>query len=107
MPEPTLLDTFGPGASQDADSLMLDKADLTGLTPSAVNSAESLLVAILNKTKETLTPANFESNEDQSVVITEGFQSIVLRGENNYQVRNLNVALYSLLPTADIDPNIY
>lgn len=43
----TLQQLFGTNAVQDNQSLVIRKSDLPGLTPSANNTAESLLVAIL------------------------------------------------------------
>lgn len=81
MAEPTITDVFGAGASQTATTLTIEKSDLaaTGLTASATNSAESLLVAIALTAKAALTENNFGSNSDQSVTIVPGFDSIVAR----------------------------
>lgn len=43
----TLQQLFGTNAAQDSQSLVIRKGDLPGLTASANNTAESLLVAIL------------------------------------------------------------
>ena len=43
----TLQQLFGTAALQDSQTLTIYKADLPGLTPSANNTAESLLVSIL------------------------------------------------------------
>lgn len=43
----TLQQLFGVNATQNSQSLVIAKADLPLLTPSSVNSAESLLAAIL------------------------------------------------------------
>ena len=87
MAEPTLTQVFGTNAAQTATTLTITKADLTGLTASANNSAESLFVAILLKAKSYLTTTNYEANIDQSVVIeTPGFnaQSLVTRNNAQY-----------------------
>lgn len=51
----TLEKIFGVGATQDSEVLIIQKTSLPHLTPSAANTAESLLVAILIKAL-----ANFE-----------------------------------------------
>lgn len=67
MPEPTLENVFGPGATQEADTLTISKSALAavGLTPQAVNNAEGLLAAILRVAANTLTTANQQLNPDQ------------------------------------------
>lgn len=48
----TINEWFGVNASQTADTFTISKSDLPGLTPSANNSAESLLSAIILKARE-------------------------------------------------------
>lgn len=47
MQQLSLTQIFGVGASQDADVLIINKTSLKRLTPTANNTAESLLAAIL------------------------------------------------------------
>lgn len=108
MAEPTLQQIFGAGATQSATELILSKADLTGLTASANNSAESLFVAILLKAKAYLTTANYDANIDQSVVIeTPGFnaQSLVTRNNTQYRQYSETVNLYKVDSSGAIDPD--
>lgn len=71
MAEPTLAAVFGAGASQDGSTLTISKADLVavGLTPSASNTAESLLAAIAKLASNSLTVTNQQTNPDQDIVI--------------------------------------
>lgn len=89
MAEPTLTEVFGAGARQDEATLTIAKADLAtvGLTPSANNSAESQIVAILLLAKINLTTTRQESNPEQSVTIDDGFGSeqLVPRNNNTYR----------------------
>lgn len=110
MAEPTLQQVFGANATQDATKITIQKADLAGvgLTASANNSAESLLVAILLNAKTTLTPANYETNIDQSITIeTPGFnaQSLVTRNNTQYRQYTQTVNLYKVDSSAALNPD--
>lgn len=85
MPEPTLINVFGTGASQTATTLTIDKAALAavGLTASANNTAESLLAAVILQAQSELTQTKFGTNPDQSVYIAPGFNSIIQRDDGN------------------------
>jgi hypothetical protein len=78
MAEPLLTDIFGAGATQNASSITLLKADLP-LTAGINNRAEQILAAIVKKASLTLTPANYGTNPDQSVNMAAGFDSLVYR----------------------------
>lgn len=69
MAEPTLAEVFGANASQTATTLTIDKGDLspTGLTPSATNTAESILAAIIKRLLSNLTVEYQLLNPDQSI----------------------------------------
>jgi hypothetical protein len=108
MAEPTLQQVFGANATQDTTTLTISKADLTGLTASANNSAESLFVAILLKAKSYLTATNYEANIDQSITIeTPGFnaQSLVTRNNVQYRQYSETVNLYKVDSSSAIDPD--
>ena len=108
MAEPTLQQVFGANATQTATELTITKADLTGLTASANNTAESLLVGILLKAKQQLTTANYEANIEQGVVIeTPGFnaQSLVTRNNAQYRQYTEEVRLYKVDSSSAIDPD--
>ena len=108
MAEPTLTQVFGAGATQTSTTLTITKADLTGLTASANNSAESLFVAILLKAKEYLTTVNYDANIDQSItVVTPDFnaQSLVTRNNTQYRQYTQTVNLYKVDSSSAIDPD--
>lgn len=109
MPEPTLIQVFGSGATQSATTLSINKADLTavGLTAIIDNSAESLLVAIMLLAKNHLTTTNFGTNLDQSTTIEEGFETLTTRGTSSVRQKQLNFNLYKVEPTVTIDPDDY
>lgn len=108
MAEPTLTQIFGAGAAQNSTTLTISKADLTGLTASANNSAESLFVALLLKAKDYLTTANYDANTDQSVTIVTpdfGAQSLVTRNNTQYRQYVQTVNLYKVDNSSAIDPD--
>lgn len=47
--QPSLQDFFGDSVTQDESALVITKADLPYLTPLANNTAQSLVIALLNK----------------------------------------------------------
>jgi hypothetical protein len=109
MAEPTLVALFGANAVQDADTLTLSKTDLAavGLTPSANNSAEALLTAIVKKAGMVLTPNNQDLNPDQSITIEDGFPSIIQRNDTNYRQNQKTISFQKLDTQAEIDPDDY
>ncbi|MFM6607443.1 MAG: hypothetical protein ACKPH3_25790 [Dolichospermum sp.] len=110
MPQPTLTEVFGSGATQTATTLTISKSALAtvGLTASQDNSAESLLAAILLIAKINLTETKFESNIDQSIVIDNGFKSTTIRGNNTqYLTDQLTVTLAKVDPLSPLDPDDY
>lgn len=109
MAEPTLVQVFGASATQDSTTLTITKSDLTGLTASGSNSAESLLAAIILKAQSYLTQTNFDSNTDQSIYIAAGFSSFTTRGVDNdsYRVDQLTLNLAKLDSGATLDPDDY
>jgi hypothetical protein len=109
MAEPTLVQVFGANATQNATTLTIDKADLPRLTPSASNTAESLLTGILLRGQTQLTKTNFDGNLDQSIYVESGFPGFVFRGTNNdsYRVDSLTVSLTKPDTSAVIDPDDY
>lgn len=109
MPEPTLQQVFGTNATQTSTTITITKADLTGLTPSGTNTAESLLAALLLKAKTTLNQTDFGTNTDQSIYISDGFSSFTTRGTNNdaYRVDQLTVNLAKPDTGSTLDPDEY
>lgn len=109
MAEPTLQEVFGTNATQTSTTITITKADLTGLTPSGSNTAESILAGILLKAKTALTPENFATNTNQSINISTGYSSFTTRGTNNdaYRVDQLNVNLAKIDNGSTLDPDDY
>ena len=112
MPEPTLVQIFGAAATQTATTITIAKADLAsvGLTASATNTAESLLVAILLKAKSVLTPLALETNPDQSITVTEAdfnFQTLITRNNAIYRQSSYAINLQKLDAGNIIDPDDY
>jgi hypothetical protein len=107
--KPTLIQVFGANATQTATDLVIKKADLVaiGLTPSATNSAESLLMAIALNSKTTLSTTNRTSNPDQSLAIEEGYAQIANRGTNQYYQSSFNLTAQKINNTPAIDPDDY
>jgi hypothetical protein len=111
MAEPLFTAVFGANATQDATDVTIKKADLTGvgLTPSANNTAESLLLAINLKAQEALTETARDTNIDQSVALTDGFSPSITTRNNAIYLRNtISIEVDKELTGADvIDPDDY
>ncbi|WP_309740078.1 hypothetical protein [Chamaesiphon sp. OTE_20_metabat_361] len=109
MPKPTLIQVFGANATQTATDIVIKKADLVavGLTASANNTAESLLMAIALKAQVTLSETNRNTNPDQSVAIEDSFAQIANRGTSQYYQSSFNLTAQKLNTTAAIDPDDY
>lgn len=109
MAEPTLVQIFGANATQTDSELIIKKAALqtVGLTPSATNTAESLLVAILLVAKSNLTATNQESNPEQSITIEDSFESLVNRNNQSYRQKTISISLEKLDNSSGIDPDDY
>lgn len=109
MAEPTLVQVFGASATQNSTTITITKADLTGLTASGTNSAESLLAAIIFKAQAYLTQTNFDANSDQSIYAASGFSSFTTRGTNNdsYRVDQVTFNFAKADTGATLDPDDY
>lgn len=109
MAEPTLVELFGTGATQDATELVIQKTDLqtAGLTPSASNTAESLFVALFKLAMAKLTQASQDANPEQSITIEESFDSIISRNNQTFRQKSLSVNLQKLDTSTTIDPDDY
>jgi hypothetical protein len=111
MTEPTLIQIFGTDATQDANTVTIQKSALAtvGLTASANNKAESILAAILLLARINLNQSNFDTDIDYSIVIESGFSSFIARGTNNtpYRVDQLTVNLAKPDSSSILDPNDY
>lgn len=110
MAEPTLQDIFGAGATQDATTIHILKADLP-ITPLAINRGEQILAGMLKKAATALTSTTFGTNTDQSISIAPGYEQIVYRTVNNNPVAYLKAPLtidfHKLQVTAGITPDDY
>lgn len=106
MAEPTLIQIFGTNATQDSSTITISKSDLAGvgLTASASNSAESLLVAILLKASAYLTQTAQDANIDQSVVVEQGTSNIITRNNQSYREYTINVSASKLDTQTTINP---
>jgi hypothetical protein len=111
MAERTLVEVFGTNATQTSTDLVIKKSDLVsaGLTPSASNTAESLLIAIILKFKAVLTDTARDTNIDQSVAVVDGYSPSITTRNNAIYLRNtISVEVDKLLTGADvIDPDDY
>jgi hypothetical protein len=107
MAEPTLIEVFGAGATQTATAITILKADLSGLTASSTNTAESLLAAILLKAEAALTPTARDANPDQSIAIEQGFDQVAYRGITAYYQSARTITLQKINTSAAIDPDDY
>ncbi|BAZ66277.1 hypothetical protein NIES4106_53560 [Fischerella sp. NIES-4106] len=109
MAEPTLQQVFGANATQDANTITISKADLAsiGLTASANNTAESLFAAIIAKAQQQLTSTNQTENIEQSVVIEDGFQSLVTRNNATYRQVTKTITFEKPDNSGTFDPDDY
>ncbi|WP_414587403.1 hypothetical protein [Scytonema sp. PCC 10023] len=109
MAEPQLTDVFGPGATQTATTLTISKADLAtvGLSASATNSAESLVVALLLLAQKYLSDENQALNPDIQITITQSFDSLVTRNNTTYRQRSYSIEMQRPDASAAINPNDY
>jgi hypothetical protein len=111
MAEPTLIQVFGANATQTATDLVIKKSDLadSGLTASANNTAESLLLALILHFKANVTAATRDTNIDQSVAVNDGYSpAITTRNDAIYLRNTISVEVDKLLTGADtIDPDDY
>jgi hypothetical protein len=97
MAEPTLEQVFGPGTTEDANSITIPKANLPGLTAAANNRAESLLLGIVQRGETFLTSVAFAANPDQSLILGYAGRDLTSRdGSDN--VRH-NYFLSAFVPT--------
>ncbi|MFN6499787.1 MAG: hypothetical protein RMX65_022730 [Nostoc sp. DedQUE01] len=96
MAEPTLQQVFGTNATQDATTITITKADLTGLTASGSNTAESLITAIILKASAYLNPTNQGTNTDIQITIEDSnFPQVVTRNSAQYRQTTYNVNFQS------------
>ena len=109
MAEPTLIEVFGTGATQDATTFTIDKNDQVaiGLTPSASNTAESLLAAIIAIAQQTLTTTRQESHSEQSIVIEDNLEALTTRNDQLYRQLTKSISFDKLDTQVGFDPDDY
>ena len=107
MAEPTLQQIFGANATQDATTITISKADLFGLTASASNTGESILVSINLTARNYLTEANYVSNIDQSIYIEDGLSSFTTREDTAYRQDQITFNLAKIDTSNAINPDDY
>ncbi|MCC5626858.1 hypothetical protein LC613_01085 [Nostoc sphaeroides CHAB 2801] len=108
MAEPTLIQVFGAGATQNATTLTISKTDLatTGLTASTTNTAESLIAAITLLAANYLNDTNQTTNADiQVTIVDSGFPQIVTRNNQQYRQTTYNVNFQKVDNTSTLDPD--
>ena len=111
MAEPTLQEVFGANATQDASTLTIRKSDLaiTGFTPGAGNTAESLLVALIALAAKSLSEANRTSDTaNRNISVNYSGQDLVDQGTAGYFRRDAySVLLYKTTQIATVNPDDY
>lgn len=95
MPKHTLTEVFGANATQTAESITIQKADLTTLTANANNDGSTILSAILIKAQAIMSQTAYDADSDKSIYLADGFSSFTTRGANNdpYRVDQIVVNL--------------
>jgi hypothetical protein len=110
MAEPTLQEIFGAGATQDATTITILKANLP-MTSAAVNRGEQIFAAIVKKASTKLNTTDFATNPDQSVTIAAGFDSLAYRTIGTVQETLLQTQLTlnfaKVQPTSGVTPDDY
>lgn len=110
MPEPSLTQVFGAGATQDATTLTISKADLAsvGLTAALNNNPEALVVALVLKWASYLNETNQTTDNDIQITIADsGFPQIVTRNSIQYRQVTYNVNLQTPDTGFTVDPDNY
>ena len=105
MAEPTLEQVFGPGATEDANSITIPKANLPGLTTAANNRAESLFLGIVQLGAEHLTQLAFAANPDQSLVVAYASRDLTTRDGNDHVRHNYFLSAYVPTPINAVTPD--
>jgi len=105
----TLQQIFGASATQTATTVTITKADLasTGFTPSANNTADSILAAIVAFAETNIPDANVSSNTGQTIGIADGYQSITVINSANYLISPKTINFYSSFTSGNFNPNNY
>lgn len=111
MAEPSLQNVFGASAAQTATTLTITKADFAsiGLSASAANTSESLLVAILLFAAQSLTENNRLTDlANRNIGIDYSGQDLITQGAGSVFLRDAyTISLYKSSTIAVIDPDNY
>jgi len=111
MPEPTINDIFGAGATQTATSITILKADLPTLTAAAVNRGDQMFVALILRAQANLTVAARNLDLDRSIAIEPAFDQVVSRTvgntTNNYYQSGLTLTAQKINSNSAIVANDY
>ncbi|MEH1787542.1 MAG: hypothetical protein V7L23_18695 [Nostoc sp.] len=109
MAATTLQQVFGANATQTATTVTITKADLsaTGFTPSATNTADSILAALIAFAETNIPDANVTGgNTAQTVGIADGYQQITTIGTSQFLVLPKTINFYSAF-SETFNPNNY
>lgn len=118
MAEPSFVQVFGSdatrlpsGATTSSAGLFIPDSALiaAGLETPNTASAEGHLAALILISKNHLNQANFDTNIDQSIIVSDGFSSFTTRGTDNtpYRQDQITLSLAKIDTGATIDPSSY
>jgi hypothetical protein len=108
MADYTIQELFGSGATQNSTSITIQKADLTSLTPSVSNTAESILVALLvDIWLGILTLENYNADIDHQIYISSAAAFFQNRGTPavRYLLDNFTFTFAEENPAVPLDPD--
>ena len=118
MPEKTIAQIFGTGASRLASGATTSSSGLfipdsalilAGLATPSTATAEGHLAAIVLQAQTVLTQTAFGTDTDQSIYVSSGFSSFTTRGTDNqsYRVDQLTFNLAKIDSGSTLDPDNY
>jgi len=111
MAEPTIQEVYGATANQDVTWLYIAKADMAtrGLTNTASNTAESMLVYQVLQWAANLTEENRLTDlANRNVSVAYSGQDLIDQGGGNVFLRDVyQISLYKLTTISPIDPDNY
>jgi len=111
MPEPTIVDVFGPGATQTLTTITILKSDLPTLTPAANNRGDQMFMGIILRAQANLTVAARNLDLDRSIAIEPSFDQVVSRTvgatTNNYYQSGLTISAQKINTNTAIDADDY
>lgn len=104
MAEKTLTD-LGGGCTQSATTITLNKSNL-GLTAETC-TLDQIILAIAVKAKNVMTQANFDSEPNQNLYLSDGFNSFTTKEDQPWIVRQIIINFAKQDTETTIDPNDY